>query len=134
MGCETFWQWSLSDCEKTKQDYYPNIDKKDFFQLGYVARKSSHCRGSTIDLTIIDAMDGRCVALDMGTRFDFMDPLSHPANPNVSKLAFENRQFLKQLMQDSGWLGIDQEWWHFTMMDEPFKDTYFDFPILNYQT
>jgi D-alanyl-D-alanine dipeptidase len=133
MACEDFWQWSQSDCQKTKNDYYPNVDKRDFFKLGYVARKSSHSRGSTVDLNIVDAVDGKIMPLDMGTRFDFMDVLSHPDNPNMPDQIFHNRQFLKKLMQDFGWLGIDQEWWHFTFTKEPYPDTYFDFPVINYK-
>ncbi len=133
MACEDFWQWSQSDCQKTKNDYYPNIDKRDFFKLGYVARKSSHSRGSTVDLNIVDALNGKLIPLDMGTRFDFMDVLSHPDNPDVPKDVFKNRQFLKQLMLDFGWLGIKEEWWHFTFTDEPYPDTYFNFPVINYK-
>jgi D-alanyl-D-alanine dipeptidase len=131
-SCEDFWDWSQSSCEKTKRDYYPNIDKKDFFKLGYIARKSSHSRGSTIDLNIVDDINNQLRHLDMGTRFDYMDLLSHPDNREVSLNVYENRQFLKQLMADFGWQGIDQEWWHFTFKDEPYPDTYFDFPVINY--
>lgn len=133
MGCEDFWQWSQSSCEKTKNDYYPNIHKRDFFKLGYIARKSSHSRGSTVDLNIVDRVDGKLMALDMGTRFDFMDPLSHPDNKNVSPEIYQNRQFLKKLMNDFNWQGIDQEWWHFTFAEEPFPETYFNFPVVNYE-
>lgn len=129
-ACEDFWQWSQSDCQKTKQAYYPNIDKRDFFKLGYIARKSSHSRGSTADLNIIDKTTGKM--LDMGTRFDFMDPLSHPDNRDVSNDVYTHRQFLKKLMNDFGWLGIDQEWWHFTFTQEPYPDTYFNFEVKKY--
>ncbi len=131
MACEDFWQWSISDCEKTKQAYYPNVNKRDMFKLGYIARKSTHCRGSTVDLNIIDKANGRM--LDMGTRFDFMDVLSHPDNRDVSEEAFANRNFLKKLMNDFGFEGIDQEWWHFTFRDEPYPDTYFNFPVINFK-
>ncbi|MFI4937857.1 MAG: M15 family metallopeptidase [Candidatus Berkiellales bacterium] len=131
IASEDFWEWSQSDCEKTKADYYPNINKRDFFKLGYIVKKSGHNRGSTIDLTIIDTASGKM--LEMGTRFDFMDPLSHPDNPDVSPEAFAHRQFLKQWMAEFNWQGIPQEWWHFTFKDEPFTDTYFDFPVLNYE-
>lgn len=130
MACEDFWQWSQTDCQKTKKDYYPHVDKRDFFKLGYVVRKSSHCRGSTVDLNIIDTMTG--TVLDMGTRFDFMDPLSHPDNKAVGEAAFTHRQLLKNLMRDNGFVGIDQEWWHFTYENEPFPDTYFNFPVIKY--
>ncbi|MGD9591355.1 MAG: M15 family metallopeptidase [Candidatus Berkiella sp.] len=130
MACDDFWEWSQSDCAKTKKDYYPNIDKKDFFKLGYIAHKSSHSRGSTVDLNIVDKATGHF--LDMGTRFDYMDLLSHPANTNVTDKAFANRQFLKQLMLDHGYVGIEQEWWHFTYANEIFPDTYFNFPVIKY--
>ncbi len=130
MACEDFWDWSQSDCQKTKRDYYPNVDKRDFFKLGYIAKKSSHCRGSTVDLNIIDKASGKL--LDMGTRFDFMDVLSHPDNRDVSDKVFSHRQYLKQLMLDFGFIGIDQEWWHFTFKDECFPDTYFNFPVIKY--
>lgn len=133
MACEDFWAWSQSDCNKTKKRYYPRVLKQDFFKLGYIARKSSHCRGSTVDLTIVDRVEGVVVPLDMGTPFDFMDPLSHPDNKDISDLSFSNRQFLKKLMTDFGWQGIAQEWWHFTYTDEPFPETYFNFPVINYK-
>lgn len=123
-----FERWSLDiDDQKTKRDYYPNIDKRDFFKLGYVAFPSSHNRGSTVDLTIIDLKDQQ--ALEMGTPFDFMDPLSHPDNSAVSKEAFENRQLLKNTMREFGFIGIETEWWHFTLQDEPFPECYFDFLV-----
>lgn len=130
---EDFWQWSQSACQKTKADYYPHIHKADFFKLGYIARQSSHSRGSTIDLTILDRVNGQIIALDMGTRFDFMDPLSHPDNRDVSETVYQHRQFLRQLMHDFGWQGIDQEWWHFTFKAEPFPETYFNFPVTKYE-
>jgi D-alanyl-D-alanine dipeptidase len=133
MACEDFWQWSQSTCQKTKSDYYPNIDKRDFFKLGYIARKSSHSRGSTVDLNIIDNINGKILPLDMGTCFDFMDVLSHPDNPDLPENIFQNRQFLKQLMLDFGWLGIKEEWWHFTYTLEPHPETYFNFPVINYE-
>lgn len=130
MACEDFWAWSQSDCQKTKQDYYPNVDKRDFFKLGYIARKSTHSRGSTVDLNIIDKATG--ALLDMGTRFDYMDVLSHPDSRDVSDKVYGHRQFLKQLMLDHGFIGIMQEWWHFTYSDECFPDTYFNFPVIKY--
>lgn len=120
------WSQDITD-QKTKAFYYPNIDKKDFFKLGYVAFPSSHNRGSTVDLTIIDLKDKQ--ALDMGTPFDFMAPLSHPDNTTVSKKAFENRQLLKKTMHEFGFIGIDTEWWHFTLQNEPFPECYFDFLV-----
>lgn len=128
-ACEDFWRWAHSDCDKTKNEYYPNVDKKDFFELGYIARYSSHCRGSTIDLTIVDTADSTIQPVDMGTNYDFMDPLSHPDNQEIGLAYYQKRQFFKSLLLESGFQGIDEEWWHFTLIDEPYQNTYFDFPF-----
>jgi D-alanyl-D-alanine dipeptidase len=130
MSVDDFWTWAQSDDSKTKAAYYPRIDKLKMFELGYIARKSGHSRGSTIDLTIVDRDKGY-LAVDMGTPFDFMDELSHPNSTAVPESVFQNRQFLKSLMKQFGWVGIEQEWWHYTFANEPFPDTYFNFPILN---
>lgn len=126
---EDFWQWAHSECDKNKADYYPNVDKADFFELGYIARHSSHSRGSTVDCNIVDVYGNQIKAVDMGTPFDFMDILSHPDNKQVGEQVYQNRQLLQQLMRECGFVGIEQEWWHFTLIDEPFPDTYFDFPF-----
>jgi zinc D-Ala-D-Ala dipeptidase len=120
------WSQDITD-QKTKVAYYPNIDKKDFFKLGYVAHPSSHNRGSTVDLTLIDLKNKK--PLDMGTPFDFMDPLSHPANTTVTSQQYQNRQLLKEKMYEFGFIGIDTEWWHFTLQNEPFPEQNFDFLI-----
>jgi D-alanyl-D-alanine dipeptidase len=114
------WSQDISD-QKMKAYYYPHVDKTDFFKLNYLAAKSSHSRGSTVDLTI----DG----LEMGTHFDYMDELSHPLNPNLHKKIKHNRLFLRNLMINSGFEPLYTEWWHFTLRDEPFPDTYFNFPV-----
>ncbi|MCS5711200.1 M15 family metallopeptidase [Candidatus Berkiella aquae] len=132
MAGDDFWAWGQSDCQKTKQAYYPRIAKQDFFALGYLARRSSHSRGSTVDVTIIDTANNQTV--DFGTPFDFMDELSHPDNQAVSKTAYENRQHLKNLMAEFGFEGIPQEWWHFTLKNEPFPDTYFNFEVAKYES
>lgn len=134
MAGDDFWEWSQSDCQKTKAAYYPNVNKKDFFDLGYIVRRSSHTRGSTVDVTIVDTANNQMRYLDFGTPFDFMDELSHPDNKNVSKDAYNNRQTLKNLMAEFGFLGIPQEWWHFTLQNEPFPDTYFNFQVAKYES
>lgn len=132
MAGDDFWEWSHSDCQKTKEAYYPNVNKADFFELGYIAKHSSHTRGSTVDVTIVDTFRAQYRHVDFGTPFDFMDELSHPANTAVSPEAYHNRHILKNLMAEFGFKGIDQEWWHFTLENEPFPDTYFNFPVINY--
>lgn len=132
MAGDDFWQWSQSDCQKTKEAYYPNVNKGDFFELGYIVRRSSHSRGSTVDVTIVDTYRAEYRHVDFGTPFDYMDELSHPNSKAVSPEVFNNRQLLKNLMAEFGFKGIDQEWWHFTLENEPFPDTYFNFPVINY--
>jgi D-alanyl-D-alanine dipeptidase len=114
------WGADLSD-QKTKQQFYPRVDKSEVFKLGYIATRSGHSRGSTIDLTI----DG----LDMGTPFDFFDELSHTESPNIRAGARANRALLKSLMAKHGFRNLPEEWWHYTLINEPHPDEYFDVPI-----
>jgi len=114
------WAKALNDT-KMKSAYYPGVNKKELFKLGYIAAKSGHSRGSTLDLTI----DG----LDMGTPFDFFDPRSHTESDAVTKEQHENRMRLKKVMEENGFQNYAEEWWHFTLKDEPFKERYFDFAI-----
>ena len=130
MTVDEFVRWShdVTD-QKMKSNYYPNVNKKDFFKLGYVAKKSGHTRGSTVDLTIIDLRTHK--ELDMGTHFDFMDKLSHPFNHAVTLKQFQNRQLLNTVMAKYGFIPLkenDTEWWHFTLKNELFPNTYFNFP------
>lgn len=121
-------QWGLEKNEQhNKTDYYPNIDKTNFGALGYINQRSSHTRGAAVDLTIINSSTNK--ALEMGTRFDFMDPLSHPDNTDITKVAFKNRQFLQVLMKQHGFESLATEWWHFKLADEPFSECYFDFVV-----
>lgn len=125
MAVNDFILWSQNSDEKTKSLFYPHIDKKDLFQLGYIARRSGHTRGSTVDLSIVDLVSNQ--VLDMGTSFDYLDPLSHPANRDITPEQFKNRMLLRSLMLKSGFLPIKTEWWHFTLRNEPYKNTYFNF-------
>lgn len=130
VAVDEFIRWSedASD-QKMKADYYPHIDKVDLFDLGYLAKKSSHTRGSTVDLTIVHLSQYAPTEIAMGTRFDFMDELSHPACDQVSNEIRFHRFFLRELMQEAGFLPIETEWWHFTLDHEPFPDTYFNFHV-----
>jgi len=114
------WAKDLGD-QKMRREFYPRVDKARLFELGYIAEKSGHSRGSTIDLTI----DG----LDMGTRYDYFDELAHTANPNIRPAARRNRLLLKSVMEKFGFRNYDKEWWHFTLANEPFPDTYFDVEV-----
>lgn len=111
----------------TKAEFYPDVDKRDLFKLGYIAAKSGHSRGSTIDLTIINLKSKE--ELDMGSNFDFFGEISHHDYPNINTQQKANRKKLKNIMEKHGFKAIDEEWWHYTLKNEPFKDKYFDFPI-----
>jgi len=123
------WAEDLDD-RKTKAKYYPDVAKKNLFKEGYIAAKSSHSRGSTADLTIVykDA-DGKMRELDMGSPFDFFSPISWPTSMAVTAQQRANRALLQSVMTAHGFAPYDQEWWHFTLRDEPYPDTYFDFPL-----
>lgn len=110
-----------------KKNYYPDIDKKNLFKLGYIASRSGHTRGSSVDLTIIDVKTGE--ELDMGSPFDFFGAASHPEYQKINKEQRSNRLLLRNLMMEAGFKPYSQEWWHFTLKDEPFPKTYFNFPI-----
>ena len=120
------WAKDLND-QKMKAEYYPSIDKKSLFKDGYIAEKSGHSRGSTVDLTIVDLNTNR--ELDMGTRFDYFDPLSHTASNGISKIQRDNRIALKTIMERNGFKNLKEEWWHFTLKNEVFPNRYFDFKV-----
>ncbi len=111
----------------TKKEFYPNVAKKDLFSLGYIATKSGHSRGSTIDLTLIDLKTGR--ELDMGSPYDFFGEISHHGTRKISKKQKKNRKLLKKGMRKFGFIAYPKEWWHYTLYNEPFPNTYFDFPV-----
>jgi D-alanyl-D-alanine dipeptidase len=110
-----------------KPYFYPSLEKQELFVKGYIASKSSHSRGSTVDLTLLDMRTGKEV--DMGSPFDLFDEKSHPDYTGISQEQYENRMRLQQVMVRNGFEPIDCEWWHFTLRDEPFPDTYFNFPV-----
>src|SRR5215831_17508102 len=128
-----FVRWAQSiDEVKRKAEFYPSVDKRNLFRDGYIAERSSHSRGSTIDLTLVRRADGSELGgreLDMGSPFDFFSPRSWPSDTSVSSEAQQNRALLAAAMTRRGFKPYDKEWWHFTLADEPFPDTYFDFPV-----
>lgn len=107
--------------------YYPNEHKSRLIEKGYIADRSGHSRGSTLDLTIIAS--GSSEELDMGTPFDFFDTLSNTADPRITERQKRNRLFLKTVMEKHGFVNYEKEWWHYTLKNEPFPYTYFNFPI-----
>lgn len=125
---DDFYHWSLEVAEtKMKQEFYPGLSKQKLFADGYILKKSGHSRGSTVDLTIISLGDGR--ELDMGSGFDFFGPESWPDNPGRSPGQRAQRLLLQVLMQKHGFAPYFAEWWHFTLKNEPYPETYFDFPV-----
>ena len=109
-----------------KTEFYPAVDKRTLFRDGYIAGRSGHSRGSTVDLTLAQTSGGE---LDMGTSFDFFSPRSWTAAETISATARANRALLAASMRRHGFRPYAKEWWHFTLSHEPFPDTYFDFSI-----
>ncbi len=144
------WAEDLDD-QDMKAEFYPDVDKTRLFADGYIAEKSGHSRGSTVDLTLVRLpaeptrpyRPGRplvaCYAprgerfpdnsVDMGTGFDCFDTRSHTDDPRVTGSQRANRQLLKSTLEDAGLVNLPEEWWHFTYRPEPHPDTYFDFPV-----
>jgi D-alanyl-D-alanine dipeptidase len=120
------WAQNAGDTRR-KSEFYPEVDKRDLFTDGYISERSGHSRGSTVDLTLVRRPDGR--ELDMGSPFDFFSPKSWPSDHSVSAQAQNNRALLAEAMTAGGFRSYDKEWWHFTLVNEPFPDTYFDFPV-----
>ncbi|MBE6332906.1 MAG: peptidase M15 [Bacteroidales bacterium] len=121
------WARNVSDT-LMKPYFYPEIDKADCFRLGYLAHRSGHTRGSTIDLTLFDMATER--EADMGGTYDFFGEVSHYwTRQPLSKEQLRHRRILREAMIRHGFKPIATEWWHFTLADEPFPNTEFDFPV-----
>jgi D-alanyl-D-alanine dipeptidase len=127
-GVNHFVRWAKVPSDTlTKSKYYPQTNKADVFELGYVASKSGHSRGSTLDLTLIYLESG--MEVDMGSGWDFFGEISWHAAKNISKQQKANRNKLKDVMLKFGFKLYTKEWWHYTLVDEPFPKTYFDFDV-----
>lgn len=123
-----FIRWAENTRDTAMKDFfYPMVDKSQLFEKQYIMARSGHSRGSTIDLTLVDAHTGK--ELDMGSPFDWFGDESHPDYPCKLYRQSENRLTLRNAMLRHGFKGIDSEWWHFTLIEEPYPDTYFDFPV-----
>lgn len=134
------WAEDLNDT-RMKPYFYPNETKDVLFEKGYIAAKSGHSRGSTIDLTLFDMATGK--ELDMGGTFDYFGLESHPdwcgdpetmeytgdGEDGITEEQFRNRMILRAAMLRHGFKPLVEEWWHFTLKDEPYPDTYFTFPV-----
>ena len=120
--------WGLEDQDiRMKPYFYPDLAKQELFKKGYIASRSGHSRGSTVDLTLLDMRTGREV--DMGSPFDLFSEVSHPDYRGITGEQYENRMILQRAMVRSGFRPLDCEWWHFTLQNEPYPDTWFEFPV-----
>ncbi len=133
------WGADLAD-QRTKPVYYPRVPKEELFKRGYIAEKSGHSRASTVDVTavVVDAVRASQVVfgpladgqeVDMGTPFDMFDELSHTDNPDLSPDVRRNRQWLRSVMHSHGWRNLPEEWWHYTLVNEPYPQRYFAHPV-----
>jgi D-alanyl-D-alanine dipeptidase len=126
---DCFLRWSAQPEDgRTKRRHYPNIDRPAMFERGYVAARSGHSRGSTVDLTLYHLATDELAA--MGGDHDLMDPISHHGAAGITPVEANNRHELCSIMADCGFDRYDSEWWHYTLTDEPYPETYFDFPIM----
>ena len=120
--------WGIEDQDiRMKQYFYPELEKQELFLKGYIAKQSSHSRGSAVDLTLFDMKTGK--ELDMGSPFDLFSEASHPDFRGITDEQYENRMKLQKVMVRNGFKPIDCEWWHFALENEPYPETYFEFPV-----
>lgn len=125
---DSFLRWSKQPEDgRTKQRHYPNIERAEMFEKGYVAERSGHSRGGTVDLTLYHLATGELAP--MGGDHDLMDSLSHHGAPGITPVEARNRHYLRTVMEATGFSAYASEWWHYTLKDEPYPDTYFDFPV-----
>ena len=128
MAVKHFVLWGIEDQDiRMKPYFYPDLEKQELFNKGYIAKRSSHSRGSAVDLTLLDMKTGKEV--DMGGPFDFFSELSHPDFRGITDEQYENRMTLRRSMLRNGFEPIDCEWWHFVLGNEQYPDTYFEFPV-----
>ena len=124
----SFATWAMDTQDKRMQKhFYPDMQKDELIAEGYIATRSSHSRGSTVDLTLFDMKSGKDV--DMGSPFDFFGEISRPDYKGITKEQYENRMLLRDAMIRNGFMPFEGEWWHFTLKDEPYPDVYFEFSV-----
>jgi D-alanyl-D-alanine dipeptidase len=124
-----FVRWAKDEKDTLmKSQFYPNVAKKDLFKLDYIASKSGHSRGSTLDLTLVNIKTGK--EIDMGSSYDYFGKISWPFAKAISENQKENRMLLRRIMLVNGFKPYVCEWWHFTLKNEPYPETYFNFPVL----
>jgi D-alanyl-D-alanine dipeptidase len=126
---DCFVRWSREPEDgRTKARHYPHLDRAEMFERGYVAARSGHSRGSTVDLTVYHLDSGELAV--MGGDHDLMDPVSHHGATGITTAEARNRELLRSVMEACGFSAYPFEWWHYTLRDEPYPDTYFDFPVV----
>ncbi|MET8687171.1 D-Ala-D-Ala dipeptidase VanX [Streptomyces sp. NPDC004732] len=126
---DCFLRWSEQPEDGlTKARHYPNIGRTDMFEMGFVAVKSGHSRGSTVDLTLFELATGELAP--MGGDHDLMDSISHHGAKGITQDEARNRRHLRSVMETCGFRAYDSEWWHYTLRNEPYPDAYFDFPVV----
>ncbi|MCR5213638.1 MAG: M15 family metallopeptidase [Eubacterium sp.] len=123
------WAEDINDT-RMKDYFYPELDKSVLFNQGYISEYSGHSRGSSVDLTLFDMNTEKEV--DMGGTFDYFGQISHPDYTNITSEQYNNRMILRNAMTAHGFKPISVEWWHFNYINEPYPDTYFDFPVASY--
>ena len=123
-----FEEWAKDlDDTRMKKYFYPELNKDVLFDQGYIAHRSGHSRGSTVDLTLFDMTTEK--EADMGGTFDYFGELSHPDYKDITEAQYQNRMLLREVMVKHGFKPLAEEWWHFTLKDEPYPNTYFTFPV-----
>jgi len=128
MSVDHFVRWAKDPNDiRMKEYFYPELEKDQLFPQGYIMEYSGHTRGSTVDLTLFDMATGKDV--DMGGPFDYFGELSHPDYRHITDEQYANRMLLREAMLNHGFKPLAEEWWHFTLDNEPFPDTYFTFPV-----
>lgn len=120
------WSKKVNDT-LTKQEFYPKLNKRNLFKLGYIATKSGHSRGSSVDVTLVDLNTN--TELDMGSPYDFFGAISSTYSKKITEKQLQNRLLLRKIMLKHGFRPYSKEWWHFTLNNEPFPKTYFNFPV-----
>lgn len=123
-----FMRWAANPSDvKMKDFFYPRLEKKRIIPEGYVATRSNHSRGSTVDMTIVNMKTGQ--ELDVGEHFDYFGERSHPDFKGVTPQQQANRNFIREIMVKHGFDSLDTEWWHYTLKNQPYPTTRFDFPV-----
>ncbi len=122
-----FKRWLNNDDNKMKDMFYKDLSKKELIEKDYISLLSSHTRGSTVDITLVDIKTNE--EIDMGCNFDNFGKIAHYDYKNLTKEQLNNRKYLRSVMEKYNFKPLNNEWWHFTLVNEPYINTYFNFPV-----